>query len=333
MGDAKAALTNLEAALKLRRHRLEVESDSDDAILGVANALGQLAICHQHLGNVEAAKALFTEELPLRQSLSDQVKRDFETRRELSGLYETLGTLSIQLGDIPGARKNLDQSYEIRQALEAERPGYLPNLRDLNRSLNTLGELSLTTQNDPAAARKYFEEALNAFRKIYTIEPTTTHKADVSFGCYFLATALQRLGESSKAQTLYRECLEIRRSLANDPEAKPSQINLAVALARCGEHEEAAAIARRLIETPPKSSFIYIEVACALALCSGATSAPALKRTYTGETLEAIRKGYADGWRDLQRLKVDPDLDPVRDDPAFRRLLKELENASKPAAG
>jgi hypothetical protein len=60
---------------------------------------------------------------------------------------------------------------------------------------------------------------------------------------------------------------------------------------------------------------------------------PTLKRTYINETLSAIRKGFAGGWRDLKRLRVDPDLDAVRGDPGFKRLLEELERGKKPAAG
>jgi serine/threonine-protein kinase len=333
IGDAKAALSNLEDALKLRRHRLEVEPDNDDAKLRVANALGQLAMCHQRMGEVGAAKALFQEELEVRESLSEQAKGAFETRRELSGLYDQLGRLSLELGNVPDGRKNYERAYNIRKALAAEKPGHLPNLRDLSRSLNSLGELCLVVQNDPASARTYYEKALDAFRKIHAVEPTTTHKADISFGCYFLATALLRLGEKDKAQALYRECLDIRRTLAKGPEAKVSQINLAIALARCGEHAEAAQIARKLLSSP-ENSMVFIEVACVFALCAGATPEAALQRTYTGETLAAIRKGFADGWRDLERLRVDPDLDPVRGDPAFQQMLQEFQQPPKsPAAG
>jgi serine/threonine-protein kinase len=331
MGDTEAALSHLEEALRLRRHRLAVEPDSDDAKRGVANVLRQLAMGHQLMGEPVEAKALFDQELPLRASLSPQARRDFEARRELSGLYDQLGMLALQQGDVPTARQNYDRSYAIRRELAAEHPSHLPNLRDLNRSLSTLGELCLLVQNDPAAARRYYEQSLEAFRKIQELEPTTTHQADVGNGCYFLATALLRLGEKAKAQVLYRECLEIRRSLPQDPGAKMSQVGLAVALARCGEHEEAARIARRLVSTPPQNSLLYIEVACALALCSGATSDRALKSHYATETVAMIRKGCAEGWKDIERLRVDPDLDPIRGERAFQQLLRELQSPANPA--
>jgi hypothetical protein len=154
----------------------------------------------------------------------------------------------------------------------------------------------------------------------------------ISFGCYFLATALLRLGEKEKAQALYRECLDIRRALAKVSQAKEDQINLAIALARCGEHAEAAKIAHKVL-SPPENSFVFIEAACILALCAGAAPEPSLHTAYVKETLDVIRKGYADGWRDLERLRVDPDLDPVRGDPAFQQMLQDFQQPPKsPAA-
>ena len=87
-----------------------------------------------------------------------------------------------------------------------------------------------------------------------------------------------------------------------------------LALARCGDHAEAALIARRAIRKPPQNAELYIETACGLALCSGAAEKldPALARTYADEAVAAIRSGRDRGWRDVERLKVDPDLDPIR---------------------
>jgi serine/threonine protein kinase len=330
LGDHGAAERYLKEALDLRRERLAREPDKDDAKLGVANALGQLAMCRQSLGEPAAAKVLFEAELVIREGLSERSRHDIEARRELSGLYERLGQTSVSLGDVPGARKAYDRCFAIRQALADEAPDHIRNLRDVQRSITEFGHVSLMSLNDPATARDYYRRALDGFRKLHEQEPSAILKGDIARGCYYLATALLRLHEVAEARRLYRECLDIRRSLVKDPAAKMDQIDLIVAMARCGEHEEAARIARRLIETPPKNAAIYIEVACALALCAGAASESGLKHTYTAETVAAIRKGIAADWKDPERLGVDPDLDPVRADPEFQRLLRDLQDTQKP---
>ena len=40
--------------------------------------------------------------------------------------------------------------------------------------------------------------------------------------------------------------------------------------------------------------------------------------------LDCLRKGKARGWADVVSLETDPDLEPIRDDPAFRALLDEF---------
>jgi hypothetical protein len=105
-----------------------------------------------------------------------------------------------------------------------------------------------------------------------------------------------------------------------------------LALARCGEHAEAAAIGRRLLASRPEDAKLYVEVACGLALCAGAArDDAALARGYADEALAALRHAVERGWRDVGRLKVDPDLDPIRDDPGFRRLITELESPAAAA--
>src|SRR5262249_10798413 len=147
---------------------------SDVAKVAVANALGQLAICYMNAGNPEAARGLFERELRLRESLGEPAKRDYETRRELSGLYQKLGELSLQLGDVPGARANYDRSFEVRESLAAEDPNHLRNLRDLYDSIIDFGALNLASLKDPEAARGYLERALEGFRKLNASDPSAT---------------------------------------------------------------------------------------------------------------------------------------------------------------
>jgi serine/threonine-protein kinase len=333
LGDAKAAERFLKECLDLRKERLAREHDNDEAKLGVASALGQLAICFKLQGNPEAALALWLQEVPVRESLSAEAKRDVEAQRELAALNHRLGQISVAKGDAAGARKFFDCAFAIREALAEEHPNNINTFRDLYLSITEFGHVSLQTLKDPATAKDYYRRALAGFRELEVREPSSILRGDIARGCYYLATATLRLDQAAEAKLLYRECLELRRKLAIDPKAKLDQIDLIVAMARCGEHREAAEIARRMIVTPPKNSVIYVEVACALALCAGATSEPALKQTYTTETVTAIRKGFNDGWRDLERLQIDPDLDPVRGDPEFERLLLDFQKSIKPTPG
>lgn len=148
----------------------------------------------------------------------------------------------------------------------------------------------------------------------------------------------------------YRRCLEIREKLATDPKARIPLIDLMVVRVRCGQHARAAAIANDLVVRPPNNEMIYFQSACGFTPTAGAVrdrqsparlaaggaalaaADEALIRRYTDRAIDGLRKGKARGFADVVGLETDPDLEPIRDDPAFRALVAEFPRpaASKP---
>lgn len=137
-------------------------------------------------------------------------------------------------------------------------------------------------------------------------------------------------GDAQGAAAGYRRCLEIRKKLATEPAAKMPRVDLMLALARCGDHAEAAKIADALIAIPPTDEHMYFQVACGYALCAAAASNDAtLKRRYTASALDSLRKDKEKGWTDVVTLETDPDLEPIRSDPAFQALLQEFRRPAQ----
>jgi hypothetical protein len=55
-----------------------------------------------------------------------------------------------------------------------------------------------------------------------------------------------------------------------------------------------------------------------------------LARGCTDEALKALRLAKAGGWKSLNAILHDPDLDPIRGDPGFAVVLEEFRKASAP---
>ena len=98
-----------------------------------------------------------------------------------------------------------------------------------------------------------------------------------------------------------------------------------LALARCGDHAEAARIAFALVATPPKDERLYVQAACGYALAAGAAGGDAsLVQRYKTAALDCLRKAKERGWADVASLEKDTDLEPIRDEQAFQALLGEF---------
>ena len=109
-----------------------------------------------------------------------------------------------------------------------------------------------------------------------------------------------------------------------EPDAKLPKVNLMLALARCGEAAQAAKLAAEMVEKPPQESHLHFQAACGYALAAGASSDPSLAKQYTSAAVACLQKGKQAGWSDLVSLKINPDLEPIREAPEFRALIAEF---------
>jgi tetratricopeptide (TPR) repeat protein len=87
-------------------------------------------------------------------------------------------------------------------------------------------------------------------------------------------------------------------------------------LTRKGQHERALVIDRRLVLLLPDDSVVHYNLACSLALLGEPR-----------EAIAALRRSLECGYRDLAYLKIDADLDTLRDEPDFQTLLSDYCSA------
>jgi tetratricopeptide (TPR) repeat protein len=327
LGDTEAAQRYLGQALELNRTCLAQQPDDDELKMELANSLGQLAGAELLLGHLERARALYREEATVRESFAPAWANHLESRRELAGLYEKLAELNFRMGDPKEGRRFYDRCADLREQVVRERPDSWPAVNDLAMTYNNAGFVHYPQGRDPAGAQEFHRKAVALYAKRVEADPADHDvKARLATTLYYEATCALHSGDSAGAAAGYRRCLEIRKGLATEPKAKMSQVDLMVALARCGEHVEAARIAKALVATPPKNELLYFQAACGYALAAGAAAgsdAP-LARRYTASALDCLRKGKERGWADVVSLETDPDLEPIRTDPAFQALLAEF---------
>jgi tetratricopeptide (TPR) repeat protein len=331
LADSENAQRYFRKAIAISRACLAKKPDSDTYKSELANSLGMLARSEATLGHLEQARELYKDEIATRESFSPAQVKDWESRRELAGHYAALATLNVQLGDLAEGQRLYDKCSALREQVAALRPGSWRELNDLALSYNNQGSMHFPQGRDPAAARKLHQKALDVFKKRAEEVPQDFDgKHMLELTLYYEATCALHCGDKDGAAKGYQECLAICKELATQPNYKNLQSDLMLALARCGDHVQAAKIAEALVATRPKDESLYVQSACGYALAAGAAGGDAaLVKRYTAAALDCLRKAKDRGWADVARFKTDTDLEPIRNDPAFQALIAEFQQPGK----
>lgn len=132
-----------------------------------------------------------------------------------------------------------------------------------------------------------------------------------------LVTCYSAIGDAENARRMARVTLErVEKAMALDP-ANGSVIGFEVsALAALGEAERARERMDRALLVDPDNEGMRYNFACALSALLGDIDGAL---DLLGAYFEAANPG------NLSFAKVDPDLDPLRDDPRFRAMITAAE--------
>jgi TolB-like protein/Flp pilus assembly protein TadD len=150
-----------------------------------------------------------------------------------------------------------------------------------------------------------FEQAYTLFRRVTQLKPTFFS------GYVDLAQTCDGLGRADEARAARKQVAELMPNyLLQNPDDARARMYYAVVLAEMDRKDEALREGTKALEVSPDDSMMLYNCACLYARL-GETA------TALGTLEQAMSKGYADdGW-----LKHDPDLDVLRDHPAFFALM------------
>ncbi len=159
---------------------------------------------------------------------------------------------------------------------------------------------------------------------------------DVARAQYDVATAAQGSEDHATEQKMYASSWKTRQArLQADPENVSLKKDLMITLARCGQHVEAARIGEE-IRSLPEDGGSLVEVAGCYALCASAvdrgkdpaTKSPEdqkLRAGYVVRSVTALKQAIAQGYRNVVNLETEPDLDSIRDNSEFTRLVDGMK--------
>jgi serine/threonine protein kinase/tetratricopeptide (TPR) repeat protein len=346
IGRAKEAEEAYRRALQLRR-QLAAEYP---AVIGYTQ---ELAKSHNNLALLlEEAKRNTEAEESHRAAIAilKQLSLDFpdtpDFRRDLARSQGNLGILLKKLNRLVEAETVYREALQTRRQLAGDFPDIPAQRQDLAVTLNNLATL-LRDTGRPKEAEQAYREALALHKELaerYAADPE--HQNQVAGTMVNLGRFLYMQRSYSAARELLDDAVPYHRAAL---QANPRHVGyrffyrnnrwrLTETLIALKEHAAAAIAAQEFLDAATAPQQDPFQVACLLAACvtlalnddrleSGARLA--LAQSYGDRATAALRQAVDHGFKELDKIRKSPDLDPLRTRGDFNKLLAEAEAGIK----
>jgi tetratricopeptide (TPR) repeat protein len=301
-----------------------------------------LGIALQRSGKFEAAEAAHRAALAILEALVRRQPARSDYRYYLSNTHNNLGTLYQSTRHHEQAEASFHAAARIHEALTNEYPDVLDYALDLAGCEVNLGR----NENDryrSQAAIGWLDKAISRLEELYRREPRGGYVRRFLCNAYVSrARALARLGQHHEALPDWDRAI----ALYPEPRYGPTSLERAFTLVHVGRNHDAIAIlhAADAKSTGVNDPSVWFQLARVYSACSSVqmTTAAAAERNridsaskYAARAGALIEKAHQAGYfEDPSHVKdlraPDPMLDPVRSQPEFQALMRDLEFPANP---
>jgi pentatricopeptide repeat protein len=307
----------LAGSLFIQRRWLDAEQafhqslDADRRVLGpdhpaTLSAMSNLGIVINFQGRRAEAEPLLRDALSLEQ-------RVFGPEHDVTLMTQAhLGYLLRSEGHGGEAEKLDRETWTIRGRTMG---------REDSRTLWSESSVArdLLLEGDLAGAERLEREAMAGLRRVAGAANTDTVDAQTG-----LAEILNREGRWAEAEPLARESLA-QAPRSNNPLATADAMHaLGISLAHANRYAEADKLFREMLEQHSDPDFriwMWYSYACTAAAAQD-----------TGSALRYLHEAISAGYRDLDKLSLDMELQGMHDNPKFQQLVTDLKAPSASVA-
>lgn len=258
---------------------------------------------------------------------------------ELGRSYHNLGLVCRDMGNRQEAESWFRKGLFVRERLAREQPSVVDIRREVGVSQHTLGGLRRDAGRNREAEELY-RSALSLRSTLAKEHPEMSElRRDLGHTEVELARLRVAAGATSEAVDAYDRVIALRRTLVSEkPDDAGIRHELVVALLAAGTlnrnasrpdaaramWREAAEVVTSFNRPRPED---LISLARALALLSALDDAP----KFSDGAIDALRRAVAAGFKDVVRLRTEPDFSSLRNRPEFIKLVAPRTGRIKPA--
>lgn len=353
-----------EEAIRLHEEALQIEQSEQSlgsrrASLGITwNRLANIQLREVELlpvGQRQAAaiKAMTSSRTALKhlQTAIDELvaapKEQATARRDQAVAAINLAKLAAHAKDdaaVIEGYESAKSSLKLLASLETERIFHRVTLADM---YGDYGDYLLVQKQDPTAARAQYVECMKLLRELNADTELEKLKQQRILTYYRLGLAAELQGNEEQVRRYFERAalladmhLREKTDLSRDPEVLVyDQLQLMLVQAWAGQTSAAVVTARSITSQLadaqqareiPWAAFALARSAFAIAIASekGGLS-EAARKTAGSEALQTLQHAMAAGFDDVEYLRTDPDVAPLRRIEGFDTLVQSL-NAAKP---
>jgi tetratricopeptide (TPR) repeat protein len=320
-------------ALELRRRRLKITETSNvprkelevvSARLDIAQSLAAVAYKDLLSGDPVSAIRHYTASETAYAALPPRIAKLLSVRRNRPEIKVRLADAHARLGKLDESEQLFRAALADRETLVKANPGP-PNIvllkTDVGQSRMYLGDFLKSYRKDRAAALVEYLACRDLFSAMLKEEPDNLDLRQRLGATHIRLAGLYT--DPEKARAAYTDCLKLYRELAAiDPRDTLAGVQLAGALAQAGETVEAEKVIAKLLKQAGTDRFVLRYVASALSSVAGKTADKEAATRCRDQAIQVLRDLVKAGWKD--RAALESGFEPIRDDPRFQKLLKEL---------
>ncbi len=192
--------------------------------------------CALRLKDNESARSWFQQALELDRKIVEKYGETYESQRDISIDYGTLGDVALRLLDNESARSWFQQALDLDRRIAEEYGETSESLRGISIDLGRLGDVALRLR-DNESARSWFQQALELKKKIVEKYGETPESLrGISISLRRLGDAALRFQDNESASSCFQQAYELGRKIVETYGETPESLrDLTVYLVRLGD--------------------------------------------------------------------------------------------------
>lgn len=235
LGQSSDAMSNFQAALKIREQVKLMNPDHFEVLQAVALSHSSIAQLTRDQGDIKAAQLEQNKSLSILKDLVVRDPKNMNCKKLLANSLNLTGNFLRTSGDLDAALGAHGEALSLREELAQEFPNSLAYQRDVGGSHNNVGVI-LRAKGDLEGALVAYRKFQTIIKKIQQLEPNVANwKLSLTRSHHNLSLVFEAMGRKDLAKIEAQEGVSIREKLVqDDPDNSEYQRKLGDAYGRLG---------------------------------------------------------------------------------------------------